>query len=184
MNRTTPLLLSALLVLAGCTTTNNPVAPSPSATPSVAAPPPVTTPPPVATLPPVATPPPAPVVELKPASITGSEEGSAMLDSFTAFVAAIDGVTVSAGRQGWDKPLALKPGPHRLSVNFNRGVFAAHCELRLVARTEVVYQLKFATDAQLFGKNSYCEFWIVNTATGEPATEKTRVPLSKIEPGQ
>lgn len=104
-----------------------------------------------------------------------------MLDSFTAFVTAVDGVPVAAGRQGWNTPLAIKAGPRRLAVAFNRGVFSAHCELPLNVRSESVYQLKFATDAELFGKNSYCEFWVVETTTNEPATKRTRVSLTKIE---
>ncbi|HEY8994187.1 MAG TPA: hypothetical protein VIM71_05980 [Lacunisphaera sp.] len=125
-----------------------------------------------------------PAIEPKPASITGSEESSAMLDSFTAFVTAVDGVPVSAGRQGWNTPLTLKAGPRRLAVAFNRGVFTAHCELPLNVRSESVYQLKFATDAELFGKNSYCEFWIVDAATSQPVTKRTRVSLTKLEAGK
>jgi hypothetical protein len=88
---------------------------------------------------------------------------------------------VTAGRQGWNTPLPLKAGSHRLAVAFNRGVFSAHSELDLKAASETSYQLKFATDAELFGRNSYCEFWVVDAATGEPATERKRVPLTKIE---
>jgi hypothetical protein len=105
-----------------------------------------------------------------------------MLDSFTAFVAAVDGVSVSAGRQGWKTPLAIKAGPHRLAVAFNRGVFSAHCDMELQAQSGAAYQLKFATDAELFGKNTYCEFWVENTVTGKPVTERKRVPLDRIEP--
>lgn len=104
-----------------------------------------------------------------------------MLDSFTVFVSGVDGVPVAAGRQGWNKPLPLKAGLRRLAVSFNRGVFSAHSELQLKATSETSYLLKFATDAELFGRNSYCEFWVVDSVTGELATERKRVPLTKIE---
>ena len=69
----------------------------------------------------------------------------------------------------------------RLAVSFTRGVFSAQTELAFTARTEAHYQIKFATDAQLFGKNSYCEFWIVDLATGEQALAPHRVPLLRSE---
>jgi hypothetical protein len=180
MNRSYSPLPLLLLALAGCTTTN-PVAPT--ATPPIATPTgtvPAAAPAAAAPVPASVTP--APVIEAKPASITGTEESSAMLDSFTAFVAAVDGIPVSAGRQGWKTPLAIKAGPRRLAAAFNRGVFSANCEVELNARSGMAYQLKFATDAELFGKNSYCEFWIVDAASGEPVTERKRVPLARIEP--
>jgi hypothetical protein len=97
-------------------------------------------------------------------------------------VSAIDGQPVESGRAGWKTPLTLKAGSRTLTVAFIRGVFTAHTDVRLHARSEAVYQLKFATDAQVFGKNSYCEFWIEDTANGEKVLAPTRVPLAKIEP--
>ena len=104
-----------------------------------------------------------------------------MFDNFTAYVGAVDGRTVAAGREGWNSALPLPAGPRRLTVNFIRGTFTAQADLQFQARPEAVYQLKFATDAQIFGKNSYCEFWIVDTATGENVVAPTRVPLAKQE---
>lgn len=162
-------LVLPLLWLAGCVTTPAPV--KPDAPVTAVAP---TTPPSA----PVAAP--VPVVEVKPATITGSEESSTMFDNLTAYVAAVDGKAVAAGRQGWKTPLTLAAGPHILTVEFTRGVFFSRAVLQLTARPEAAYQLKFATDAEVFGKNSYCEFWIVDTATGQNATAPLRMPLTKI----
>jgi hypothetical protein len=140
---------------------------------------PAAIPAPVAT--PAPSPKPAPVVVAKPASITGSEESSTMFDNFTAYVSAIDGRTVPAGRAGWNTPLALSVGPHRLTVIFMRGAFTAQTDLYIQTRSEAVYQLKFATDAQIFGKSSYCEFSIIETATGIEVLPPTRVPLTKLD---
>lgn len=125
----------------------------------------------------------APVAELKPATIIGSEETSTMFDNFTAYVLAIDGQVVTAGRSGWNQPLAIKAGPHRLTIAFIRGIFTAQTDVQISAQPEAVYQLKFATDAQLFGKNSYCEFWIEDAATKQKALEPRRVPLARVEKG-
>jgi hypothetical protein len=165
--------LAALLLLgAGCTTPTSP-ATEPRSGPSATL---------TGSNEPAPAPKPAPVVVAKPATITGSEETSTMFDNFTAYVAAIDGRPVEAGRAGWNTPLTLPAGPRRLSVAFMRGVFTAQADITFDARPEAIYQLKFATDAQIFGKSSYCEFWLIDTATGEKVVAPTRVPLTKVEP--
>ena len=159
-------LMVPMLLLAGCVTTSSPVkSTAPVAVVTIATP-----------SPPVV----VPVVEARPATITGSEESSTMLDNLTAYVAAVDGSAVVAGRESWKTPLTLPAGSHRLTVEFTRGVFFARAGLQLTARPGAAYQLKFATDAEVFGKNSYCEFWIVDTATGLSITAPLRVPLTKM----
>ncbi len=102
-----------------------------------------------------------------------------MFDSYTAYVAAIDGVPVAAGREGWNAPVTLTPGRHRLTVAFARGAFAARADLVLEARSAAAYRLQFATDAHLFGGNSYCDFWIVDAGSGVEAAPKVRAALSR-----
>lgn len=167
-------LAALVLLLAGCTTPAEPQTPAQAA--------PVTGP---AGAQPAAKPAAksVPVIVAKPASITGSEESSTMFDNFTAYVAAIDGHPVAAGRTGWNVPLALPAGPRGLTVAFIRGVFTAKANVQIQARPEAAYLLKFATDAQIFGKNSYCEFWIEDVATGEKVLAPTRAPLTKLETG-
>lgn len=164
-----PVIL-AVLWLAGCnTTTTNPPPPTPAAeAPTVPARP--------------VTPPPAPV-DTRPATIKGSEEGSALLDNFTAFIVAIDGEPVAARRKGWDQPLSLTPGAHRLAVEFNRGSFLARTEVVLEAKPATAYELRQTNDAQVYGDHSFCDFWIVDLATGEKVTPPKRAALEKIKAG-
>lgn len=165
-----PAFVAALVVLllAGC---NTPTTPSP---PTAAKPEP--------TLPAMrpATPPPAPV-DARPASIKGSEESSTLLDNFTAFVRAVDGQPVSAGRKGWNQELKLPPGSHRIGVEFIRGSFFARTELTLDAKPAAVYELRQTNDAQVYGQHSFCEFWIVDMATGAKAAASKRVELEKVK---
>lgn len=107
-----------------------------------------------------------------------------MLDNFTVYVAAVDGVPITAGRSGWSTALRIKAGPHRVVLGFSRGVFEARTEMSFTAAGATAYQVKFATDAQLFGQNSYCEFWIEDAATGAAVTKRHRVPLVRNEPGK
>lgn len=160
------LLALAVLVLAGCTTPTTPAPQAAPGTPLPAAP---------------ATPVPGPSVALPPATLTGYEEKSTMLDNFTVYVAAVDGVPITAGRAGWSTALRIKAGPHRVVLGFSRGVFEARTEVAFTAASATAYQVKFATDAQIFGKNTYCEFWIEDTATGAAVTERRRVPLARAE---
>ncbi len=158
----------AALVLAGCAT---PPAPSGGVTPAA-----------VPTAPPTRAPVPT-KIERPPASIHGSQETSTLLDNFTAFVTAVDGQPVAAGRKGWDLSLPLTPGKHRLAVEFNRGVFLARTELELVAKSGAAYELRHTSDAQVYGQHTYCEFWIVDLATGEKASAVKRTGLSNVKGG-
>lgn len=106
-----------------------------------------------------------------------------MFDNYTAYIQAVDGLAVG-DRTGWNKPVTLKAGPRQLTLAFIRGVFIAHTTVQLNARPDAAYQLKFATDAHVFGKNTYCEFWIEDTATGEKVLAPTRAPLARVEPGK
>ena len=156
-----------VLFLAGCKTTAPTPAPATPSEPTAPAMHPGT-PPPLA-------------VDARPATIKGSEESSTLLDNFTAFVRTIDGQPVSAGRKGWDHALELKPGAHRLGVEFIRGSFFARTELALVASPRARYELRQTNDAQVYGQHSFCEFWVVDLATGAKAVPAKRVELDKVK---
>jgi len=163
-----------VLLFSGCatapqTTTTVPVAPSPSVATA-------DRPPPTARA--VAVRPSAPAGV---ANIRGSEESSMLLDDFTTFVAAIDGVPVPAGRKGWSTPVEINAGGHVLTVEFIRGVFSARSTLELNAVADARYELRFKTDAQLFGHNSFCDFWVVDLATGEIASPVAKASVTRIQ---
>ena len=111
------------------------------------------------------------------ATIIGSQENSSWADDFTAFVIAVDGKRVMAGRKGWNKPLHLSPGNHHLDVEFNRGVFVANAKLDLTAHAGGTYELKYSTDVAFNGANTYCDFWVVDTTTGKSVTDIVRGPV-------
>jgi hypothetical protein len=151
--RLLPFACLAVLIMSGCTT-------APQGTTAV--------------------PPAMPVAEpVAPATIRGAEESSALLDNFTAFISAVDGQAVAAGRAGWDTPIELKAGRHALTVEFRRGVFSATALLEVEAAAKANYQLRYTTDAQLFGKNSFCDFWIVDLATDQPVTGVKKAAVVK-----
>lgn len=134
------------------------------------------------TTPPTA-PGPAAVAALAPATIQGSEETSTLLDNFTAFITALDGRPIGSGRKGWNQPITFAPGPRRFGVGFIRGAFTAHSELTLEAKPGAAYELRHASDAQVYGEHTFCEFWIVDLATGEKVTPVKRTGLRKVTTG-
>ena len=198
----------ALAFFSGCATTGKPANSSakPAArvsaplTPEVKpAPAPVkeTTPPPAAVpaKPMTANPAPAPVnaaaaepaaalpailIPVRHATIIGSQETSILLDNFTAFVASVDGRKVEAGRNGWNVPLSIDVGHRTLGVEFNRGVFRARGQLDFDAAANARYELKYATDAELFGKNSYCNFWVTEIQSGQTVSLVSKASVEKI----
>lgn len=159
----------------------------PLTTASVVAPPPAAAAPTVPIPPPIAAPAPAaPVtpavaaVAVRTATIKGSQESSILLDNYTAFVSAVDGKKIEAGRNGWDTSLALEAGRRLLSVEFNRGVFLARTKIELEAVANAAYELKYTTDAELFGHNSFCNFWIVDLRTGLTVTLTKKAVVEKL----
>lgn len=156
------------LLLAGCTTpTSSPASAPPLANPAAAVPAIVT----------------IPAADLTPATIVGSEETSTLLDNFTAFITALDDQPIGSGRKGWNQPITFVPGKRRLAVEFIRGTFYARTELVLEAKPGAAYELRHTSDAQVYGEHTFCEFWIVDLATGEKVTPAKRTGLGKVTTG-
>jgi hypothetical protein len=166
---TAPAVL-ALLLLTACTTltptgspAGGPVAPATGKAPT----------PPVAAV----------VTDTRPATIKGSEETSTLLDNFTVFITALDDQPIGSGRKGWNQPITFVPGKRRFAVEFIRGAFFARTEITLEAKSGAAYELRHASDAQVYGEHTFCEFWVVDLATGEKVTPPRRTGLGKLTPG-
>ena len=113
------------------------------------------------------------------ASVRGSQSDSALLDDLTAYVIAVDGKRVMAGRAGWRVPLTITAGKRRVGVAFQRGAATALAEVWLDAEPGREYEVRYVTDVTLFGTNTFCDFWIVNRASGEAVTEVRRGFVSR-----
>lgn len=117
------------------------------------------------------------------ATIRGSGKRSTLLDDFTAYIVTIDGKLVMAGRKGWDTPIPITAGRHLLNVKFARGVFYAREEFVLNAVAGANYQLRYVTDVQLGGDNSYVDFWIVDMATSKAVSPLKQVSVEGDDEG-
>jgi len=147
--------------------------PSPASIPTPVPPAPASSPPAI----PVALP--AATIPVGRATIRGSQETSILFDNFTAFVAAVDGKKISGGREGWNVPVSVETGKRILDVEFNRGVFVARSRLELEAMANASYELHYTTDAEVFGQNSFCDFWLVDAGTGRTVTPVRKAAVEK-----
>ena len=107
-------------------------------------------------------------------TIMGSQEDSTFFDDFTAYIIGVDGKRVMSGRKAWSTPLPIQAGQRNITVMFQRGRSKAQADLVLQAVAGEQYQVRFSSDAQLFGANTYCDFWIVNMSTQTAVTEIKR----------
>jgi hypothetical protein len=106
--------------------------------------------------------------------IVGSQENMALLDDFTAFVIGVDGKRVMVGRKGWNVPLALMPGNRRLVLEFNHGIFVSNAVMNVPVTLGDSLELRYSTDVAVYGKNSYCDFWVIDSKSGKVVTDIVR----------
>ena len=118
----------------------------------------------------------APTNASESGTIVGSQENSSWADDFTVFVFSVDRKRVVAGRRGWDTPLLLSPGEHRITVAFNRGAFVSAASLMLPVVAGDTFEVRYSTDVAFNGTSSYCDFWIVDKKTGRASTDIVRAP--------
>lgn len=104
------------------------------------------------------------------ATLTGSHEKATPIDDFTTYVLAVDGKRVISGLESWGAALPIQPGLRTITVAFKRDPLNAQADLHLQAVAGGKYQIRFSTDAYFFGEDTYCDFWIIDTATNKPVT--------------
>lgn len=112
------------------------------------------------------------------ATLVGSQEDVQVMDDFTAYVVGVDGKRLMEGRSGWNVPLKVSLGPHRVDVTFVRGAHSSFGSLFLNAVPNGAYQVKFSTDVGFNGPSTYCDFWVIDTRTGKAVSEIIRRPVS------
>jgi hypothetical protein len=108
------------------------------------------------------------------ATIRGSQETVPLLDDYTVYVLGVDGKRVMTGRAGWSSALPLVAGKRRIGVAFQRGVLRAQAEIHVDVEPGRAYEVRYATDVQLYGTNSYVDFWVVDLTSGTAVTDVRR----------
>lgn len=103
-------------------------------------------------------------------TLSGSQVDSTLFDDFTAYVLAVDGKRVMTGRTGWSTALRIRLGWRNITVAFQRGAWSTQADLTLQAVAGAKYQVRFSTDVQVYGANTYCDFWIIDVDSKTPVT--------------
>jgi len=114
-----------------------------------------------------------PVAGASVATLKGSRftEGGLFGEEHTGFVYMIDLQSVSGARDHWDQAIALTPGKHAIMAEYRFSNFKARATLALTASAGHSYQLMFK-----YGRDNtpeltlFCNFWMVDWATGETVT--------------
>ena len=105
------------------------------------------------------------------ATLIGSkQQGALPNDELTAYVLAVDGKRVMSGLRGWNSALPIQPGQRSVTVAFQGGAFHTQVDLQMQAIAGGEYQIQFSTDVQTFGANTFCDLWIIDTATQKPVS--------------
>lgn len=111
------------------------------------------------------------------ATIIGSNIPVKIYDDITAYVFAVDGQKVMAGRQSWNTPVTLAAGQHAIQVLCQQGSYKYTNIVQLDAQAGKRYQVDFNYS---YNDRYNCRFWIKNVQTTKPVTLLTEgVALSE-----
>lgn len=111
------------------------------------------------------------------ATIIGSNIPVKIYDDITAYVFAVDGQKVMAGRQSWNTPVTLASGQHAIQVLCQQGSYKYTNIVQLDAQAGAHYQVDFNFNHD---DRYNCRFWIKDGQTTKSVTLLTEgVALSE-----
>lgn len=111
----------------------------------------------------------APAPGVQPvATILGStpKDGSFFGGSESAYVLMVDYLNVLNAADGAKQPLSLPPGSHNITCEYRYSNFLSRATFKLNVRPGAAYQIKFEATYDSGNDRRFCDFWIVDTASG------------------
>ncbi|MBS0631657.1 MAG: hypothetical protein JSS11_07060 [Verrucomicrobia bacterium] len=123
----------------------------------------------------------APAPGIKPtATILGaaSKDGSFFGGSESAYVLMVDYLTVLNAAESAGKPLLLEAGSHHITCEYRYSNFVSRATFKLNVAPGAAYQLKYETSADSATDRRFCDFWIVDTASGATVGARQRQQVS------
>jgi hypothetical protein len=102
------------------------------------------------------------------ATILGSatKDSSFFGNDGVAYVRMVDYLNVLNASGGAAQPLPLAPGSHEITCEYSYSVFISRATFKLNARPGAAYQVRFEATKDASNDRRYCDFWIVDTASG------------------
>lgn len=103
------------------------------------------------------------------ATILGSvtKDSSFFGSDGAAYVLMVDYLNVLNAANGTSQPLALEPGTHNITCEYRYSTFLSRATFKLNVRSGAAYQVKFEATTDSATDRRYCDFWIIDIATGE-----------------
>lgn len=111
----------------------------------------------------------APAPGVQPvATIVGAapKNGSFFGGSASAYVLMVDYLTVINAADSASQPLRLAPGPHHLTCEYRYSNFVSRATFKLNVVAGAAYQLRYEATTGDAADRRYCDFWIIDTASG------------------
>lgn len=93
----------------------------------------------------------------------------------TGFIFAVNNRIVNNAADRWNVSVPVKPGKQTVSIQVVRSNRYARGEVVLDVVPFKDYGIRFTTDMGERGGNTFCDMWIIETATGTVASTHTRV---------
>lgn len=97
-----------------------------------------------------------------------------LFDHDNTFVYAIDGKKVMLEKEQWDQPVLVLPGVRDVTLGFEKGAHMLFAKVRLDVAASASYNAKSACKTGFLGNFEYCDFWLVDAATGKAVSEVVR----------
>ncbi len=94
------------------------------------------------------------------------------------FVLMIDQKFVHHAEDNWQTPIAVSPGRHEIAVEYRQSIFKARTLFKLDARPGATYEVKITPGSKEDSDVRYCDFSLVDTATGKPVLPVSRAHVS------
>lgn len=115
------------------------------------------------------------------AHIKGSfiEDSGLFAAKHTGYVLMVDRKFVKDPQLNWSQPLALAPGTREIACEYRQSVFQARATFKVDILPGVNYEVRIAPGTEGDAEQRYCNFSIVNTATGKQVTAIKHVIVSE-----
>jgi hypothetical protein len=97
-----------------------------------------------------------------------------LFDDDNTYVYAIDGKKVMLEKKQWDQPVFILPGARDVTLGFEKGVHMLFAKVRLDVAPSASYRAASTCKTGFLGNFEYCDFWLVDTATGKAVTDVVR----------
>lgn len=110
---------------------------------------------------------------------TYNEDTGLFAAKHTGFVLMVDRKFVKNPEQSWNQPLALSPGTREIACEYHQSVFKARATFKLEVLPGVNYQIRISPGTEGDAEQRFCDFSIINTATGKPVTPIKHVTVSE-----